>query len=78
MMTKQEKETILRFDAERDEVHIFTADPPVHRKVEKVWGVKPWRISVLDGKEVGWFYRVPYGQFSWHKKRAGQRALVAA
>lgn len=61
---RREQETIIRFDGERDEVALFTAYPAMRRKIERR-GWRPVKVARKAGKEVGWFYRVPYGMLRW-------------
>ena len=75
-MTRHEQETIIRFDAEKAQVNIFTAYAPARARIERR-GYAPHRISHLNGREVGWFYRLPYAEFKWRVTGAGRatRAL---
>lgn len=66
--SREEQETIFRFDGNRDTVNVFTAYPAVKRKLDRL-GFAPRKVSTMAGEEVGWFYHVPYGQFRWGLKR---------
>ena len=67
--TKEEQETTIRFDANHRIVEIFTAYPPVRRKIEKK-GYSPSHITRCERQEAGWFYRIPYGEFTWRVRGA--------
>ena len=69
-MTREEQETVFRFDANRAEVRIWTADKVVLRKLAKR-GVTPYRSSTTEGVESGWWVRVPYKAFRWSIKAGG-------
>lgn len=68
-MTNSELETVFRWDAEDDVVAVWTAQPPVKRKLEKA-GYEPYRVSTQAGEPVGWFFKIPLAEFRW---RAGSR-----
>jgi hypothetical protein len=63
-MTKAEQETIFRWPADEGEVSVWTAQPSVRRKIEKV-GYRPYRVSTQEGVEVGWFYKLPLAELRW-------------
>ncbi len=65
--TKREQETIIRWDAVLDEVSIFTAYPPAKRRIEKR-GYRAYKVSRMQGEEVGWFYKIPYRDLRWSAK----------
>jgi hypothetical protein len=69
-MTKDEQETILRWDAEANVVSIFTAYPPTMRKLTRA-GYQPYRVNMRGGRQDGWFFRVPVGELRW---RVGARS----
>jgi hypothetical protein len=73
-MTKTEQETIFRWAADEDEVSVWTAQPPVRRRLLKA-GYKPYRASKQEGVEVGWFYKLPLVEFRWRVTR-GKKARV--
>lgn len=62
--TKSEQETILRFDADKGLVNVYTAWPPVVRKMTRK-GYTPSQVSTIQGKPRGWFYRIPFKEFRW-------------
>ena len=66
--TRQERlsavETVLRWDAHKDTVSLFTASPAVRRKLERA-GLSPVRRSVRRGREIGWFFSFPYRNLRW-------------
>ena len=68
MLTKDERfmerETILHWDAHKDIVNIFTASPAMKRKVERA-GHRVKKASTIKGREVGWFFLIPYRMLSW-------------
>ena len=59
-----ERETILRWDAHKDVVNCFTASPAVKRKVERA-GHRVKKASTVKGREVGWFFQIPYRNLFW-------------
>lgn len=61
---RAEQETIIRYDATRDVVAIFTGWPVVARKLAKR-GLIPYKTTVYKGKPNGWFYRTPYSTLTW-------------
>jgi hypothetical protein len=63
-MTKEEKETIIRFDATKEKVSIWTAQPSVVNKLAKR-GLTPWKTSTREGRPVGWFFATPYWSLTW-------------
>ncbi len=71
---KTEREIVVRFDDHKDVVSVFTASPVVDRKVRRA-GYAPGRVSTVRGREVGWFYRIPYAELRWGFRR--QRARPA-
>ena len=59
-----------RFDANRAECRIWTADKVVLRKLGKR-SITPYRSSTTEGVESGWWVRVPYKAFRWSIKAGG-------
>ena len=59
-----ELETILRWDGNKDIVHIFTASKPVARKIERA-GYSPSRGNTRKGDWSGSFYEIPYKDIRW-------------
>ena len=57
-------ETILRWSADDDVVHVYTAHPATHRKLARA-GYRPYRVTMRGSKETGWFYRIPVGELRW-------------
>ena len=51
-MLKEEQETTIRFDAEQQEVSIFTAYRPAKTKIERK-GYQPVKTSRMDGRGAG-------------------------
>ena len=58
MSTKAEQETILRWDEEEQELHVWTASPVVERKLRRL-GYAPISVGIRDGKPGSWKYRLP-------------------
>jgi len=72
--TRAEQETILRWDREDDQVHVWTASPVTWRKLERL-GIAPIRETPFPGGAVaGRSYRIPLSRFRWGLKRAGVKA----
>lgn len=63
-MTREEQETIFRYDANRGAVRIWTADKVTVRKLAKK-GVSARKTSQMDGVDSGWWFEVPYSAFRW-------------
>lgn len=63
-MTREEQETVFRYDATRNVVSIWTADRVTARKMAKK-GVSACRTTVASGVETGWWYEMPYRAFRW-------------
>jgi len=59
-----ERETVLRWDGQKDVVHLFTAAPTVYRKLCRA-GYAPSRVSRVKGRECGWTFRIPYLDLRW-------------
>jgi hypothetical protein len=82
--TLAEQETVIRWDREESGVHIFSANPVVWRKLERL-GLEPVRRSTVAGEEAGRFYVVPVGRLRWglkpeggSRRRGNPAALLAA
>ena len=75
-MTKDERlserETILRWDAHKDVVHVYTASPVVDRKIKKA-GHQPTRDQTRKGAWSGSFYVIPYKSLRWGVRTPGVR-----
>ena len=72
-LTRSEQETIIRWAMDEPQVHIFTTQPVVKRKLERA-GYTPSRRSRAYGKETGWFFVEPIGEFRWSVgKRKGRK-----
>ena len=65
--TLAEQETVIRWDREDPLVHVWSANPAVWRKFERL-GIKPSRVAP-GGK----FYTLSTSEFRWGKKRSGYR-----
>ena len=59
-----ERETVLRWDAHKDVVRLFTAAPTVYRKLCRA-GYAPDRVSTVKGRACGWSFTVPYADLRW-------------
>ena len=64
MSAYTEYETTLRWSKGDDNVYLWTCLAPVMRKVEKA-GHRAYRVSKMGGDVVGWFYKIPLGDFRW-------------
>jgi len=69
--TRAEMETVLRWDQEDDQVHVWSASPVTWRKLARL-GVPVTRETRYQGGGVvsGRFYIIPLSQFRWRLKRA--------
>ena len=61
---RSEQETIIRWSADADVVHVYTAHPPTHRKLARA-GYRPYRVTMHGSNETRWFYRIPVGELRW-------------
>ena len=71
--TRAEQETVIRWDREDDQVHLWSASPVTWRKLERL-GFQPIRETTCQGEVSGRFYTIPLDRFRWGLKRAGARA----
>lgn len=71
---RSEAETILRWDAHKTTVSVFTASPVVKRKLERA-GLTPSKRVMSRGRETGWFFVFPYTDLRWgaRKRKTGPR-----
>lgn len=76
-MTRAEQETVFRYAAAEDVVSVFTAYPPVMNKFKRL-GYMPYKTSTRQGEAVGWFYRIPLGEFRWRAGKRAKREVSAA
>lgn len=77
-MTKAEQETVLRWDREEQLVHIWTADPVVWRKLDRL-GVAIREQTTHKGEVTGRFYQpIPLAVFRFGVKRERTEAQKAA
>lgn len=74
MTAKSEQETVIRFSADEDTAHIWTASPAIKRKMDRIKAV-PVRVTKRDGEESGWFYEVPVKELRW---KVGRRKVSDA
>ncbi len=58
-MRKAERETIIVFNATQEDASVFTAQPKVWRRLEKIEGFKLVRTERLDGKVCGKEFHCP-------------------
>ena len=73
---RSEQETVIRWSADADVVHIYTAHPPTHRKLARA-GYRPHRVNIRAGHEARWFYRIPISDLRWRvdaKRRQASQA----
>jgi hypothetical protein len=68
--TLHEHETIIRWDLAERIVHIWSSQPAVWRRLERL-GVAMRKRSASSGVETGRWYAVPLEQFRWGLKRQG-------
>jgi hypothetical protein len=68
--TRAEQETVLRWDRDDDQVHVWSASPVTWRKLERL-GVRPVRETTCQGRASGRFYRIPLSRFRRGLKRVG-------
>ena len=72
--TRAEQETVLRWDREGDQVHVWSASPVTWRKLERL-GIPPVRETRPPGGVVSSrFYGISLTRFRWGLKRVGVRA----
>jgi hypothetical protein len=71
--TRAEQETVLRWDREDGQVHVWSASPVTWRKLERL-GVRPVQETISTGQMSGRFSRIPVNRFRWELKRVGLRA----
>ncbi len=62
--TRAEQETIIRWDREDSQVHLFSANPAIWRKLTRL-GIEPVRRSTVQGEEAGRFYTFPVTLLRW-------------
>jgi hypothetical protein len=77
-----ERETVLRWDDEERVVHVYSGNPAIWRRCERL-GMAPVKRDRLEGgTERGRFYRVALAEFRWGwkgKRRAtGNAGALAA
>jgi hypothetical protein len=68
--TLHEHETIIRWDLAERIVHIWSSQPAVWRRLERL-DVSIRRSSTSHGVETGRWYTLPLDQFRWGLKRQG-------
>ena len=66
-LTREEQETVIRWDREDPDVHIWSANPVVWRRMARL-GIAPVRETTVAGKPAGKFYTLPVSQFRWGVK----------
>jgi hypothetical protein len=76
-VTKSEQETTIRWAADEEAVSVWTAQPPVRRKLEKA-GYRPTKTSTVAGEPVGWFFTIPVTEFRWRVGAKKKRTLTPA
>ncbi len=68
--TLDEHETIIRWDLAERVVHIWSSQPAVWRRMERL-GLSIRKSSTSHGVETGRSYTLPLDQFRWGVKRKG-------
>jgi len=63
-LTRAEQETVIRWDREDPDVHIYSASPVVWRRMARL-GIAAFRETTTAGKPTGKFYRLPLNQSRW-------------
>jgi hypothetical protein len=76
-VTKSEQETTIRWAADEDAVSLWTAQPPMRRKLERA-GYQPTKVSIINEEPVGWFFKIPLAEFRWRVGAKKKRALTPA
>ena len=79
-MTRAEQETVIRWDREEQQVQIWTADPVVWRKLERLGiAVREETHAQRTGEPTGRFYTpIPLARFRFGLKRERTPAQRAA
>jgi hypothetical protein len=79
-MTRAEQETVIRWDREDRVVHIWSADPTVWRKLDRLGvAVREETRAQRTGEITGRFYvPMPVARFRWGVNRERTAAQVAA
>jgi hypothetical protein len=72
-MTKCEQETIIRWDAGSDVVHVWTAHKSIANRLKKL-GCKPADDRAQDGTVVSWYCQIESSKFKWGVRR-GKRVM---
>jgi hypothetical protein len=62
--THAEQETVLRWDREGDQVHVWSASPGTWRKLDR-FGIRPIRETTCQGAVSGRCYRIRLSRFRW-------------
>ena len=71
----RERETIIRWDGQKDVVNLFTASPAIKRKEERA-GHRVKKASKVRRGETGWSFVIPYHSLMWSvrlRKTTGTR-----
>jgi hypothetical protein len=66
-LTREEQETVIRWDREDPDVHIWSANPAVWRRMERL-GISPVHEAATAGKPTARAYTLPLSQFRWGVK----------
>lgn len=56
-MTREEQETVITFDRASDEMNVYTADPNLMARLDKLDAYKKWREHRFEGKVIAADYR---------------------
>jgi hypothetical protein len=71
--TRAEQETVIRWDRDADQMHIWSTSPVTWCRMECL-GLRPVRETTIGGQPAGRFYQIPVSRFRWGLKRAGAKA----
>lgn len=70
-MTREEQETIIRWDEDEQVAHCYTCSPRIHR----LWLKRGYSIESDPNKDGGWRTRLPFKLIRWGKPQTeSQRA----
>ena len=70
--TRAEQETVVRWDREDDQVHVWSASPMTWRRLDRL-GIAVLRETACQGRVSSRSYQIPVRRFRWGLKRVGAR-----
>jgi hypothetical protein len=70
--TRAEQETTIRWDREDPQVRIWSANPVVWRRMERLESPVVKATRWADGSPAGRWYEIPLGRFRWGLRRVGR------